>query len=95
MYRCGEYAGDNIMIRGTSTDAFYEFISYSRTPNNYRLQNFWDYSYKVVAQASNIIKDIPEGKSTITDTQLGECYYLRGMITSISVVHTVDHTRKT
>ena len=80
MYRCGEYAGDNIMIRGTSTDAFYEFISYSRTPNNYRLQNFWDYSYKVVAQASNIIKDIPEGKSTITDTQLGECYYLRGMI---------------
>ena len=61
MYRCGEYAGDNIMIRGTSTDAFYEFISYSRTPNNYRLQNFWDYSYKVIAQASNIIKAIPEG----------------------------------
>ena len=80
MYRCGEYAGDNIMIRGTSTDAFYEFISYSRTPNNYRLQNFWDFSYKVVAQASNIIKAIPEGKNTTTDTQLGECYYLRGMI---------------
>ena len=39
MHRCGEYAGDNIMIRGTSTDAFYEFISYSRTPNNYRLQS--------------------------------------------------------
>ncbi|MDR0891919.1 MAG: RagB/SusD family nutrient uptake outer membrane protein, partial [Mediterranea sp.] len=32
MHRCGEYAGDNIMIRGSSTDAFYEFISYSRTP---------------------------------------------------------------
>ena len=80
MYRCGEYAGDNMMIRGTSTDAFYEFISYSRTPNNYRLQNFWDYSYKVIAQASNIIKAIPEGKNAITDTQLGECYYLRGMI---------------
>ena len=71
MYRCGEYAGDNIMIRGTSTDASYEFISYSRTPNNYRLQNFWDFSYKVVAQASNIIKAIPEGKNTTTDTQLG------------------------
>ena len=70
MYRCGEYAGDNIMIRGTSTDAFYEFISYSRTPNNYRLQNFWDFSYKVVAQASNIIKAIPEGKNTTTDTLL-------------------------
>ncbi len=80
MYRCGEYAGDNIMIRGTSTDAFYEFISYSRTPNNYRLQNFWDYSYKVIAQASNIIKAVPEGQDATTDTQLGECYYMRGMI---------------
>ena len=74
MYRCGEYAGDNMMIRGTSTDAFYEFISYSRTPNNYRLQNFWDYSYKVIAQASNIIKAIPEGQNVVTDTRLGECY---------------------
>lgn len=46
MHRCGEYAGDNMMIRGSSTDAFYEFISFSRTPQNYRLQNFWDYSYK-------------------------------------------------
>ena len=29
MHRCGEYAGDNMMIRGSSTDAFYEFISFS------------------------------------------------------------------
>ena len=34
MHRCGEYAGDNMVIRGSSTDAFFEFISYSRTPNN-------------------------------------------------------------
>ena len=40
MHRCGEYAGDNMMIRGNSTDAFFEFISFARTPNNYRLQNF-------------------------------------------------------
>ena len=25
MHRCGEYAGDNMMIRGNSTDAFFEF----------------------------------------------------------------------
>lgn len=80
MHRCGEYAGDNIMIRGTSSDAFYEFISYSRTPNNYRLQTFWDNSYKVVAQTSNIMKMIPEGKNDQLDTQLGECYFLRGMM---------------
>ena len=35
MHRCGEYAGDNIMIRGASTDAFFEFISFNRTPQNY------------------------------------------------------------
>lgn len=80
MHRCGEYAGDNMMIRGTSTDAFYEFISFSRTPNNYRLQSFWDRSYKVIAQTSNLIKEVPEGKSDEIDTQLGECYYLRGML---------------
>ena len=80
MHRCGEYAGDNIVIRGTSSDAFYEFISYSRTPNNYRLQTFWDNSYKVIAQTSNILKMIAEGKSESLDTQLGECYFLRGMM---------------
>lgn len=80
MHRCGEYAGDNMMIRGSSTDAFYEFISFSRTPNNYRLQNFWDYGYKGIAQASNIINMIEEGQSPEIDNQLGECYYVRGML---------------
>ncbi len=80
MHRCGEYAGDNMMIRGTSTDAFYEFISYSRTPNNYRLQNFWDYSYKAIAQTSNILKMLEEGQSAEIDNSLGECYYIRGML---------------
>ncbi|WP_294474166.1 RagB/SusD family nutrient uptake outer membrane protein [uncultured Bacteroides sp.] len=80
MHRCGEYAGDNMMIRGSSTDAFYEFISFSRTPQNYRLMNFWDFGYKAVAQASNIIKMIDEGQSTEIDNQLGECYFVRGMM---------------
>lgn len=80
MHRCGEYAGDNIMIRGTSTDAFYEFISYSRTPNNYRLQSFWDNSYKAIAQASNIINMIEEGQSKEVDNSIGESYFLRGMM---------------
>lgn len=80
MHRAGEYAGDNMMIRGSSTDAFYEFISYARTPNNYRLTQFWDSGYKLIAQASNIIKLIEEGKSPEIDSKLGECYYLRGMM---------------
>lgn len=80
MHRCGEYAGDNIMIRGGSTDAFFEFISYSRTPANYRLMNFWDYGYKAVAQASNIISMINEGQSEAIDNQIGECYFVRGLM---------------
>lgn len=80
MHRLGEYAGDNMMIRGSSTDAFYEFITYSRTPNNYRLQNFWDYGYKAVAQASNTINMVAEGQSEEIDSRLGECYYIRGMM---------------
>lgn len=80
MHRCGEYAGDNMMIRGSSTDAFFEFISFSRTPNNYRLQDFWDAGYKAIAQSSNIIAMFEEGQSADIDNALGECYYVRGMM---------------
>ncbi len=80
MHRCGEYAGDNIMIRGSSTDAFYEFISFSRSPNNGRLNQFWNSGYKAIAQASNVINMIEEGKSADIDNNLGECYFVRGML---------------
>lgn len=80
MHRLGEYAGDNMMIRGSSTDAFYEFISFARTPNNGRLTTFWDSGYKAIAQASNIINKIPSGKSAELDSKLGECYFVRGLM---------------
>lgn len=79
MHRCGEYAGDNMMIRGSSTDAFFQFISYARTPNNYRLNTFWNNSYKVIAQTSNILKMVPEGTPELNH-KLGECYFLRGLM---------------
>jgi hypothetical protein len=77
MHRVGEYSGDNIMIRGTSTDAFYSFISYQHVPDNGRLSTFWNTSYKVISQSSKIIKD---GEGIISSQKLGEAYYLRGMI---------------
>ena len=80
MHRLGEYAGDNMAKDKSSTDAFFDFISYSRDADNYRLQSFWDSGYKAIAQASNIIKMIDEGKSKTIDYQLGECYYIRGMM---------------
>mgnify|MGYP003576480221 FL=1 len=80
MHRVGEYPGDNIMIRGTSTDAFYSFISYQHVTNNGRLSVFWNNSYKIISQSSDLIKIIKEGESDAVDQQLGEAYYLRGMI---------------
>lgn len=80
MHRCGEYAGDNMMKDKHSTDPFFEFISYSRTPNNDRLQSFWDSGYKAIAQTSNIIKMIEEGQSDEIDYRLGECYFIRGLM---------------
>ena len=80
MHRVGEYPGDNIMIRGTSTDSFYSFISYQHIPNNGRLSVFWNNSYKIISQSSDLMKIISEGENAISDQKLGEAYYLRGMI---------------
>lgn len=80
MHRCGEYAGDNVAIRGYSTDAFFDFISFSRSPINYRLDQFWNSGWKGIAQASNIIKMFEEGQSAKVDQAMGECYYIRGML---------------
>ncbi|MCD0474952.1 RagB/SusD family nutrient uptake outer membrane protein [Flavobacterium sp. EDS] len=80
MHRIGEYSADNIMIRGTSTDGFFPFISYQHTPINDRLTTFWNNSYKVISQSSDLMKMISEGESSKMDQQLGEAYYLRGML---------------
>src|SRR5690606_3501065 len=72
MHRLGEYAGDNMVIRGSSTDAFYEFISFSRTPNNYRLANSWEARYKANAQPSSIIKMVEEAIDDVADRKVGE-----------------------
>jgi starch-binding outer membrane protein, SusD/RagB family len=80
MHRVGEYPSDNIMIRGASTDSFYPFISYQHIPDNGRLSVFWNNSYKIISQSSDLIKIIKEGESEAVDQQLGEAYYLRGMI---------------
>ena len=80
MHRCGEYAGDNIMIRGASTDAFFEFITFNRTPQNYRLQAFWDNSYKAIIQASNIIDLYGSSTDAEVKSHVGEAYFVRGFL---------------
>ena len=80
MHRVGEYAGDNMMIRSSSTDPFFEFISYQHSPQNDRLNTFWNNSYKVISQSSDLMKSLEEGTSPEMDQKLGEAYYLRGMM---------------
>lgn len=80
MHRCGEYAGDNMMKDKHSTDAFFDFISYNRSANNYRLNSFWNGGYKAIAQASNVITMIEEGQTDEIDYKLGECFFIRGLM---------------
>jgi len=80
MHRCGEYAGDNMMKDKHSTDAFFDFISYNRSAQNYRLNSFWNSGYKAIAQTSNVIKMLAEGQDAVIDYKLGECYFIRGLM---------------
>lgn len=80
MHYVGEFGGDNVMKQAPSTDAWFEFISYKHTPTNYRMKNYWEYSYKVISQTSDMFKTVPEGQSAEIDNKLGEGYYLRGMV---------------
>lgn len=80
MHRIGEYPGDNISIRGSSTDAFFPFISYAHLEENYRLYTFWENSYRAIIQANDAMALSPEGVSHEIDHSLGEAYYIRGML---------------
>lgn len=80
MHYVGEFGGDNVMKQATSTDVWFEFISYNHTPTNYRMYNFWQDSYKIISQTSDMLKIGKEGESTEIDQMLGEAYCLRGMM---------------
>lgn len=80
MHRTGEYPGDNIMKQNATTNNFSQYMSYKHTPNNNHLPGVWNNGYKIIAQASNVIKMAEEGESTEVDQKLGEAYFMRGMM---------------
>lgn len=80
MHRIGEYPGDNMAIRGQSSDSFFKFISYGHTPQNDRLEIFWQNSYKAIVQANDVLALKEEGESDAIDYNLGEAYYIRGFL---------------
>ncbi|WP_455590954.1 RagB/SusD family nutrient uptake outer membrane protein [Bacteroides sp.] len=80
MHRTGEYPGDNIMKQNATTNNFSQYMSYKHTATNNHLPSVWNNGYKIIAQASNIIKMIEEGESPEVDQKLGEAYFMRGMM---------------
>lgn len=80
MHRTGEYPGDNIMKQNATTNNFSQYMSYKHTATNNHLPGVWNNGYKIIAQASNLIKMIEEGESPEVDQKLGEAYYMRGMM---------------
>jgi hypothetical protein len=79
-HRAGEYPGDNVAKDKNSTDAFAPYISYLHIPSNYRSQNIWDQSYKVISQTSELMKMVDEQNiSGNLKYMLGEAYYMRGL----------------
>ena len=80
MHRVGEYGGDNMNIRGSSSDPFYDFISLTRRATSRRLNTFWNYSYKIIAQTSDVIKIYDTPPTPEVAHQIGEAYYLRGIM---------------
>lgn len=79
MHYVGEFGGDNIMKQQTSTDSWFQFISYMHTTTNSRMKNFWVDSYKIISQSSDLIKSFNEGTSAEMDQKIGEAYFLRGL----------------
>lgn len=80
MHRTGEYPGDNIMKQNATTNNFSQYMSYKHTATNNHLPGVWSNGYKIIAQASNIIKMTEEGESAEIDQKLGEAYFMRGMM---------------
>lgn len=80
MHRTGEYPGDNIMKQNATTNNFSQYMSYAHTATNNHLPGVWSNGYKIIAQASDLIKMANEGESDEIDQKLGEAHFMRGMM---------------
>lgn len=80
MHRTGEYPGDNILKQNATTNNFAQYMSYAHTTTNNHLPGVWNNGYKIIAQASNLIKMTKEGESVEVDQKVGEAYFMRGMM---------------
>jgi hypothetical protein len=76
--RFGEYRADLVRKDKPTTAAYRIHFLFTRVEDNTECNDYWNGCYKVIAQTSEIMKLVNEGKSQDMDQKLGEAYFLRG-----------------
>lgn len=76
--RLGEYRSDLVRKDKPTTANYRIYFLFSRVEDNGEVNDYWNYCYKVIAQASEIMKLVEEGQSQDVDQKIGEAYFLRG-----------------
>ncbi len=77
LHREVEYAGDNIALSGTTTDAFYYMYNYKSIKNNSRASQIWSFGYRAIIGCNKVIETAKEGQDSVMDQLIGENYFLR------------------
>lgn len=78
--RFGEYRSDNVRKDKPTTAGYSIFYTWDRNPSASTPNSQWNNCYKVISQASEIIKMFAEGESKLLDQKLGEAYTQRGLM---------------
>lgn len=78
--RFGEYRSDNVRKDKPTTAGYSIFYTWDRNPSAGTPNSQWNNCYKIISQASEIIKMFDEGESSILDQSLGEAYFQRGLM---------------
>ena len=79
-HRITEYPGDNVALSGTTTDNLMYNYNYKRIVNNSRVNNYWAYSYRIIAGTNTVLARLSEGSSEANDQIIAENLYIRSLI---------------
>ncbi|WP_322969154.1 RagB/SusD family nutrient uptake outer membrane protein [Faecalibacter sp. LW9] len=79
-HRITEYPGDNVALSGTTTDNLMYNYNYKRIVNNSRVNNYWAYSYRIIAGTNTVLARLTEGSSEANDQIIAENLYIRSLI---------------
>lgn len=79
-HRLMEYNSDNVSLSGTTGDPLFYMYNYHHIDNGWRINEFWEKSYKTIHGANSIIEKGTEGENDQNDSYIGEAYFLRGLM---------------